>query len=129
MRGGRDRRLAVPHHPVNLGVTTTAAGATGSKLVLVGDPAQISAVEAGGMFCALVRDRDGRAPELSDVRRFTHDWEKKASVELRGGSPEVIDTYGAHGRITDGSREEMLDALYSSAPTGRSRMMTCSARW
>ena len=54
-------------------------------MVLVGDDRQISAVESGGMFAALVRDRDGLAPALSDVRRFAHEWEKAASVELRAG--------------------------------------------
>jgi len=90
----------------------TVAGAAGAKVVLVGDPAQISAVEAGGMFGALVRDRDGLAPELTDVRRFTHYWEKGASVELRQGSPDAIDAYATHGRVSEGSRDEMLDALY-----------------
>ncbi len=89
-----------------------AAGAAGSKVVLVGDDLQISAVESGGMFAALVRDRDGLAPALSDVRRFAHEWEKAASVELRVGSPDAIDAYSAHGRISEGSRDEMLDALY-----------------
>ena len=56
-------------------------------MVLVGDDRQIGAVEAGGMFAALVRDRDDLAPELSDVRRFHHDWEKAASVELRRALP------------------------------------------
>ena len=40
----------------------SAAGAAGSKVVLVGDDRQISAVESGGMFAALVRDRDGLTP-------------------------------------------------------------------
>ena len=39
-----------------------AARAAGAKVVLVGDDLQISAVEAGGMFAALVRDRGGLAP-------------------------------------------------------------------
>ncbi len=90
----------------------SAAGAAGSKVVLVGDDRQISAVESGGMFAALVRDRDGLAPALSDVRRFSHEWEKAASVELRQGSPDAIDAYTAHGQIDEGNREEMLDALY-----------------
>ena len=50
----------------------SAAATAGAKVVLVGDHAQLSAVEAGGMFAALVRDRDGLAPELTDVRRFHH---------------------------------------------------------
>ena len=90
----------------------SAAGDVGAKVLLVGDQAQLTAVEAGGAFAALVRDRNGSAPELSDVRRFHHDWEKRASVELREGSVEAIDAYGAHDRIRSGDRDQMLDALY-----------------
>ena len=90
----------------------SAAGATGAKVLLVGDDAQLSAVEAGGMFAALVRDRDGPAPELTDIRRFRHAWEKAASIELRAGSDDAIDAYDAHDRIADGDRDQMLDALY-----------------
>ena len=89
-----------------------AAATAGAKIVLVGDQGQLSSVEAGGMFAALVRDREGFAPELTDVHRFHHAWEKRASVELRAGSPDAIDAYQAHERITDGDREQMLDALY-----------------
>ena len=90
----------------------SAAATAGAKVVLVGDQGQLSAVEAGGMFAALVRDRDGLAPELTDVRRFHHLWEKRASVELRKGSPDAIDAYQANERITEGDRDQMLDALY-----------------
>ncbi len=79
------------------------------------------------MFAALVRDRDGLAPALSDVRRFAHEWEKAASVELRQGSPDAIDAYTAHGRISEGSRDEMLDALYrgwkQDTAAGRTSLM------
>jgi conjugative relaxase-like TrwC/TraI family protein len=91
-----------------------AATSAGAKIVLVGDHGQLSSVEAGGMFAALVRDREGFAPELTDVRRFHHAWEKRASVELRAGSPDAVDAYHAHERITDGDREQMLDALYAA---------------
>ena len=40
----------------------TAAGDAGAKVLLVGDRAQLSAVEAGGMFGALVRDRERWSP-------------------------------------------------------------------
>jgi hypothetical protein len=105
----------------------SAAGVVGTKVVLVGDDRQISAVEAGGMFAALVRDRDGLAPALSDVCRFTHIWEKEASVELRAGSPDAVDAYAAHGRISEGSRDEMLNALYlewkEDTEAGRTSLM------
>ena len=48
------------------------------------------------------------------MRRFHHAWEKEASVELRAGLPDAIDTYQDHERITDGDREQMLDALYAA---------------
>jgi conjugative relaxase-like TrwC/TraI family protein len=89
-----------------------AAARAGAKVVLVGDQGQLSAVEAGGVFGALVRDRDGLAPELTDVRRFHHAWEKRASVELRRGSLDAMDAYLANERIADGDRDQMLDALY-----------------
>ena len=92
----------------------TAAGDAGAKVLLVGDQAQLSAVEAGGMFAALVRDRNGLAPQLSDVRRFHSAWEKTASVELRAGSEDAIDAYEAHNRIVSGNRDEMLDAIFAA---------------
>ena len=104
-----------------------AAGTAGAKIVLVGDQGQLSSVEAGGMFAALVRDREGFAPELTDVRRFHHSWEKRASVELRAGSADAIDAYQAHERIAEGNREQMLDALYlawkNDAESGRTSLM------
>jgi conjugative relaxase-like TrwC/TraI family protein len=89
-----------------------AAREARAKVVLVGDQAQLSAIDAGGMFAALVRDRGDLAAELTDVRRFVNPWEKTASVELRAGSADAIDAYASHGRVTGGSRDEMLDALY-----------------
>jgi hypothetical protein len=92
----------------------SAAREARAKVVLVGDPNQLSAIDAGGMFAALVRDRGGLVPELTDVRRFVNPWEKAASVELRAGSPDAIDAYETHGRVVGGTREEMLDALYGA---------------
>ena len=66
------------------------------------------------MFAALVRDRNGLAPELSDVRRFHNAWERTASVALRAGSEDAIDVYEAHDRIVSGDRDEMLDAIFAA---------------
>jgi conjugative relaxase-like TrwC/TraI family protein len=87
------------------------AGHAGAKVVLVGDWAQLSAVQAGGAFGMLVTDRDF-APELTDVRRFRNAWEKAASIRLRIGDTAAIDTYLRHERIQSGTRDEVLDALY-----------------
>lgn len=91
-----------------------AAKDAGAKVLLVGDPYQLSSVDAGGMFRALVADRGDHVAELADVRRFVASWEKAASVALRIGDPRALDAYEAHGRITGGSREEMIDALYAA---------------
>ena len=96
-----------------LDTLTEQARNAGAKVVLVGDWAQLSPVEAGGAFHMLVRDRD-LAPELADVRRFTHVWEKVASIDLRVGRPEAVDVYGAHERIEGGDRDSMLDLLYDA---------------
>ena len=83
-----------------------------AKVVLVGDWAQLSSVDAGGMFRTLVRDRDKDVPTLTDVRRFKSAWEKEASLGVRNGTNAALASYATHGRIKDGNHDEMLDALY-----------------
>lgn len=98
----------------------------GGKVLLVGDWAQLSAIDAGGAFGMLVDDR-GTAPELTEVHRFSEPWERRASVELRVGSAAGVDAYLAHDRVRDGERAEMLDALYrawkADAASGRWSLM------
>ncbi|TSI14229.1 AAA family ATPase [Brevibacterium aurantiacum] len=89
------------------------AGQAGAKLVLVGDPAQLSSVETGGAFGMLVRHR-AAPPTLTDARRFVHEWEKTASLDLRRGKTAVLEDYENHGRLVDGSIERMLDAAYTA---------------
>ena len=96
-----------------LDAITTHAQEVGAKVLLVGDWAQLAAVDAGGAFGMLVRDR-GDAPELIDVRRFRHDWEKQASLQLRIGDTDVIDTYIQHGRVISGGYDEILEAAYQA---------------
>jgi hypothetical protein len=104
-----------------------AARRVGSKILLVGDWAQLGSVEAGGAFSLLIKDRGDLVAELSDVRRFDAEWEKAASIELRLGKKTVIDAYEAHGRITEGTREVLLDAIYSAwkkdVEAGKSSLM------
>lgn len=92
---------------------TTHAAAVGAKVLLVGDWAQLASVDAGGAFGMLVRDRDD-APELIDVHRFRNEWEKHASLQLRIGNTDVIDTYLGHDRIREGDADLVLDAAYTA---------------
>lgn len=77
---------------------THLAAEAGAKVLLVGDYAQLQSVDAGGAFSLLVHDRDD-APELIDVHRLTTEWDNTASLGLRHGRVEVIDTYLDHNRI------------------------------
>ncbi|MTV27808.1 relaxase domain-containing protein [Nitriliruptoraceae bacterium ZYF776] len=102
------------------------AAEVGAKVLLVGDSAQLAAVDAGGAFGMLARARDD-APRLVEVRRFDHAWEAAASLRLRAGDLGVIDTYQAHGRLLDGETVDMLDAAYKAwtadLAVGRSSVM------
>lgn len=92
---------------------TKHAAEDGAKVVLIGDWAQLSAVETGGAFGMLVRHRD-QVPELTDVRRFANEWEKSASLGLRHGRTDALDEYQERGRLLDGDAEAMLDAIYEA---------------
>lgn len=61
----------------------------------------------------LVRER-GDAPELTDVRRFRSDWEKHASLGLRIGDTDVIDTYLHQDRVIPGGYEDILEQAYQA---------------
>ena len=104
-----------------------AARQAGSRILLVGDAAQLGSVEAGGAFSLLVKDRGDLVAELTDIRRFASEWEKAASIELRLGNKAAIDDYDAHGRITEGTREVLLDAIYAAwkndVDAGKSSLM------
>ncbi|GAB2481179.1 hypothetical protein GCM10027063_24140 [Promicromonospora xylanilytica] len=104
---------------------TAAAEQAGAKVLLVGDPAQLQSVDAGGAFGMLVEARNttvadngtrvgGGAPTLTGVRRFRRDWEKTTSLALRDGDASVIDTYDHHDRIREGTTAEMIDTAYAA---------------
>lgn len=83
----------------------------GAKVLLAGDWGQLSAIESGGAFGMLVRDR-AAPPELTTVRRFVHAWERDASLGLRLGDVDVLTTYATHDRVHGGDLEDMLEAAY-----------------
>lgn len=87
-------------------------GEAGAKLLLVGDWAQLSAIDAGGAFGLLARDRGPGVPELGAARRFAHAWEREASTRLRVGDASCLDDYEAHDRLSAGDHPAMVDAAY-----------------
>ena len=86
---------------------TRAAGAT---LVLVGDPAQLSEVGAGGLFTALARQPN--TITLTDNRRQTEAWERRALADLRAGDPDAaVAAYAEHGRVHTAPADRLADQV------------------
>jgi len=86
----------------------------GWRVAMVGDPMQFSAVGRGGMFEHLI-DTHG-AIELDQVHRFSNEWERQASLQLRRGDPTVADIYDIEGRLHGGTAIRMeRDALHAWA--------------
>src|SRR3546814_18394750 len=70
----------------------------GAKVVLVGDPVQLQAIEAGAAFRA-VTERHGWA-EITEIRRQCEDWQRDATKALATGrAGEAIHAYEAHGMV------------------------------
>ncbi|WP_422758484.1 MobF family relaxase [Paenarthrobacter sp. C1] len=88
------------------------AKGVGAKILLVGDPAQLDSIDAGGVLGWL--DRQGKAARLSTIWRFKDPWERSASLGLREGRPTVLTEYDGHGRIRHGHYSDMVDHAYSA---------------
>ncbi len=86
----------------------------GAKVLLVGDPAQLDAVDAGGALSLVATALGPDAGRLTEVRRFAAEWERTASLRLRVGDADVIDTYDAHDRLVAGTGDDMLAAAYAA---------------
>ena len=71
-----------------------ATAAVGAKLVLVGDPAQLREIEAGGAFRAMTEQPE--AIRLTENRRQVSAWERIALDDLRSG--RVAHAVGAYQR-------------------------------
>ena len=80
----------------------------GAKVVVTGDDLQLGAVGAGGAMRLLVREVG--AHELAEVRRFDATWEGPASLRLRQGDVSVLEVYDRHGRLVEGTEDEVKDA-------------------
>ena len=77
---------------------TAAAGKAAAKVVLVGDPSQIGVINGpGGMLAALTHA--GHGLTLEQIHRFTEDWERTASLQLRQGHAPCLTDYLQHGRL------------------------------
>ena len=86
-----------------------------AKLVLVGDPAQLPEIDAGGTFGALA-DQLGSVT-LGDNRRQRETWERIALADLRAGRvDQAVAAYDEHHRV-------------HLAPTAETAMVAMAADW
>jgi len=86
----------------------------GAKVVMVGDPQQLQAIEAGAAFRAAA-GRHG-AVEIASIRRQHIDWQREATRELATGrTGEALGRYEQSGNIhvaetREAARAELVDA-------------------
>ena len=93
-----------------LATLLTHTRAAGGTLVLVGDPAQLPEIGAGGLFTALTRHPD--TIQLTDNRRQTEAWERRALADLRAGDPDAaVAAYAAHGRVHTAPADQLADRV------------------
>ena len=90
--------------------------AAGAKLLLVGDHRQLAAVGAGGGMDLIAAS--GARYELAEARRFTHPWERDASLRLRAGDESVLRTYHQQGRLLDTGTAEQAEQSAARAWLG-----------
>jgi Ti-type conjugative transfer relaxase TraA len=83
----------------------------GAKLVLVGDPEQLQAIEAGAAFRSIA-ERHG-AVEVTEVRRQLEDWQRAATRQLATGrTREALQAYEERGFVIAAhDRNEARSAL------------------
>jgi Ti-type conjugative transfer relaxase TraA len=86
----------------------------GAKLVLVGDPEQLQAIEAGAAFRGIAAQVG--MVELSEVWRQKLDWQKDATRQMAAGrTTEALKAYRHHGSIQAAStRDEARRALLAA---------------
>ena len=101
----------------------------GAKVVLVGDPEQLQAIEAGAAF----RSISERHPhvEITDIRRQREAWQRDATRHLATGrTDEALETYRGRGMVhaeptRDDARGKLIETWDEDrqAAPGKSRII------
>ncbi|MFL0588379.1 Ti-type conjugative transfer relaxase TraA [Sphingomonas olei] len=78
----------------------------GAKVVLVGDPEQLQAIEAGAAFRSIAEAHG--AAEITEVRRQREDWQKDATRALATGrTGEALHAYVSRGMVQAADTREV----------------------
>ena len=103
------------------------AQAADAKLVLIGDPAQLGEIEAGGLFAAIVNR--SQPIYLDEVIRHRHDLDREAARLIReGDGGQALDRYRAGERIVvaadaEARREAIVRDWWASRQAGEDSLM------
>lgn len=85
----------------------------GAKVVLVGDPEQLQAIEAGAAFRSIA-ERHGSI-EITEIRRQREEWQRDATRQLATGrTAEALHGYEERGRVhaaetREAARADLID--------------------
>ncbi|WP_395445115.1 Ti-type conjugative transfer relaxase TraA [Caulobacter sp. UC70_42] len=91
----------------------SAATSAGAKVVLVGDPEQLQAIEAGAAFRSIA-ERHSHV-EITQVRRQNEDWQRDATRHLATGrTGEALAAYETRGMVhgaetRDQARDDLVE--------------------
>ena len=80
---------------------------SGGKVILAGDVNQLQAVESGGAMGLLARSSGYL--HLVEPQRFSAQWERGASVQVRSGDVAALAEYWQDGRIRGGEPESITE--------------------
>ncbi|WP_343613236.1 Ti-type conjugative transfer relaxase TraA [Novosphingobium sp.] len=89
------------------------AAEAGAKLVMVGDPQQLQAIEAGAAFRAIHEQHGG--VEITEVRRQREDWQRQATRDLATGNVDAaIEVYAGRNHVhaaetREAARVDLID--------------------
>ncbi len=104
-----------------------AAHSVSAKVVMVGDPRQLDAIDAGGLLNGLAHRLE--PVTLTENRRQQQSWERDALAELRAGHVEpALDAYHRHDRVVVCEtaidvRNQMAADWYAATLTGQQVIM------
>jgi conjugative relaxase-like TrwC/TraI family protein len=103
------------------------ADEAGAKLVLIGDPQQLGAIDAGGLFSAIA-DRS-EPVVLDEVIRHNHELDREAAKRIReGDGSDALSLYRSAERVTvaedaEQRREAMVEDWWRSFREGEDALM------
>jgi len=98
-----------------------------ARLVLIGDPAQLGEIEAGGLFALIVARTEPVV--LDEVIRHDHDLDREGARRIREGKgAEAVEVYRSAERVVvsadpESRREEMVRDWWRSFAEGEDALM------